>query len=139
MRGIVEKFSCGLLYQPLCDALNYDLSSISPNFNCNMVWQYLPLIPTTIIHLFLSWREKKTLTPPGELIDLGGYRIHIWVQGKERIQNEPSRKVTIVLDHSLGGIEGYLLSERLAELGQVCIYVSSWIWMERSHNMLHSS
>lgn len=98
-----------------------------------MVWQYLLLIPTTIFHLFLSWREKKTLTPPGELIDLGGYRVHLWIQGKETTQNKTSKQATIVLDHSLGGIEGYLLSDRLAELGQVCIYDRpGYGWSDRS-------
>lgn len=98
-----------------------------------MVWQYLLLIPTTIFHLLLSWREQKTLTPPGELIDLGGYQVHLWVLGKERAQNESSKQVTIVLDHSLGGIEGYLLGDRLAELGQVCIYDRpGYGWSDRS-------
>jgi pimeloyl-ACP methyl ester carboxylesterase len=98
-----------------------------------MIWQYLLLIPTTIFHLFLSWREKKTLAPPGELIDLGGYRVHLWVQGKEAIHNNASKKVTIVLDHSLGGIEGYLLSDHLAELGRVCIYDRpGYGWSDRS-------
>lgn len=98
-----------------------------------MVWQYLLLIPTTIFHLLLSWREQKTLTPPGELIDLGGYQVHLWVQGKKKIQNETSTQATIVLDHSLGGIEGYLLGDRLAELGQVCIYDRpGYGWSDRS-------
>jgi hypothetical protein len=61
-----------------------------------MVWQYLLLIPTTIFHLLLSWGEKKTLTPPGKLIDLGGYHVHLWIQGKETTQNEASKKATMV-------------------------------------------
>lgn len=79
-----------------------------------MLWQYLILIPTTILHLVLSLKEKKTLPAPGELIDLGGYRVHLWVKGKG--------KTTVVLDHSLGGIEGYFLIEAIAKLTRVCIY-----------------
>lgn len=79
-----------------------------------MYWQYLPLIPTTILHLILSLRERKTLPPPGRLIDLGGYKVHLWVKG--------TGKTTVVLDHSLGGIEGYFLIDAIAAHTKVCIY-----------------
>ena len=79
-------------------------------------WQYLLLIPTTIFHLILSLKERK-MPRPGSAIDLGGYKVHLWLYG-----NKNSEQPTIVLDHSLGGIEGYLLSDRLAELAPVCIY-----------------
>lgn len=79
-----------------------------------MLWQYLILIPTTILHLVLSIKERKTLKAPGELIDLGSYRVHLWVKG--------TGKTTVVLDHSLGGIEGYFLVEAIAKLTRVCIY-----------------
>lgn len=65
-----------------------------------MVWQYLILVPTTIFHFLMSWQERQTLNPPGKPIDLGGYKVHCWIKGKG--------KTTVVLDHSLGGIEGYL-------------------------------
>jgi|GEM_PF-2491861 len=81
-----------------------------------MAWQYLLLIPIAVFHLVCTLRERKTLIPPGKLIDLGGYKLHLWVKGNN------SDRPTIVLDHSLGGIEGYLLIDRLAELTQVCIY-----------------
>jgi len=95
----------------------------------NMIWQYLLLIPTTIFHLLLSWREKKTLRPPGKLFDLGGYKVHLWVQGSKNVKTN----ATIVLDHSLGGIEGYFLIDRLAELAEVCIYDRpGYGWSDRS-------
>ena len=78
-------------------------------------WQYLLLIPTTLFHLICRLKESKI--PPGRAIDLGGYKVHLWVKGTKNA-GEP----TIVLDHSLGGIEGYLLIDRLSVLGQVCIY-----------------
>ena len=45
---------------------------------------------------------------------MGSYRLHLYTKGNSG--------PTIVLDHSLGGIEGYLLIDRLAELARVCIY-----------------
>ena len=78
-----------------------------------MIWQYLWLIPTTIFHLIASLRDR-SIPPPGKLIDLTGYKVHLWVKG--------TGKTTIVLDHSLGGIEGYFLIDKIAQLTQVCIY-----------------
>ncbi|MEM6614675.1 MAG: alpha/beta hydrolase [Cyanobacteria bacterium P01_C01_bin.72] len=77
-------------------------------------WQYLILIPTTILHLVLSLKDRKTLKPPGEFIDLGGHKVHLWVKG--------TGKTTVVLDHSLGGIEGYFLVEAISKLTRVCVY-----------------
>lgn len=79
-----------------------------------MPWRYLLLIATTILHLVLSLRERKTLPPPGELIDLDGYQVHLWVKG--------SGNTTVILDHSLGGIEGYFLIDAIAAQTKVCIY-----------------
>ncbi|MEL6495663.1 MAG: alpha/beta hydrolase, partial [Cyanobacteria bacterium J06623_7] len=75
------------------------------------------MIFTAILHRIFCWRESKTLPPPGRAIDLGGYKVHLWVKG-----HKAAGKPTIILDHSLGGIEGYLLIDRLAELTPVCIY-----------------
>ncbi|MEM8723438.1 MAG: alpha/beta hydrolase [Cyanobacteria bacterium P01_G01_bin.39] len=79
-----------------------------------MYWRYLPLIPIAIAHLLLSLRESQTLPPPGKLIDLGGYKIHLLVKGEG--------DTTVVLDHSLGGIEGYFLIDAIAAKTRVCIY-----------------
>ncbi|WP_227789435.1 MULTISPECIES: alpha/beta hydrolase [unclassified Nodularia (in: cyanobacteria)] len=70
-------------------------------------------VATTIYQAIASWLEDRQ-PPPGKLFDIGGYSLHLYVAGK----GSP----TIVLDHSLGGIEGYLLIEELAQLTQVCIY-----------------
>ncbi|MEL6439013.1 MAG: alpha/beta hydrolase [Cyanobacteria bacterium J06621_8] len=80
----------------------------------SLPWQYLLLIPTTILHLAFSLRERTTMPPPGELIDIGGYKIHLWVKG--------TGTTTIVIDHSLGGIEGYFLIDAIASQTRVCIY-----------------
>jgi pimeloyl-ACP methyl ester carboxylesterase len=68
---------------------------------------------TTLYQAIASWLEDRQ-SPPGELIDIGSYRLHLHSVG----DSGP----TIVLDHSLGGVEGYLLVEELAKLGRVCIY-----------------
>ncbi|MEM9567444.1 MAG: alpha/beta hydrolase [Cyanobacteria bacterium P01_E01_bin.34] len=63
--------------------------------------------------------------PPGRRIDIGGYRLHYCDRG----QGSP----TIVLDHSLGGVEGYLLFDRLSQLSRTAIYDrAGYGWSERS-------
>ena len=74
---------------------------------------YFLLIATTIYHRIATWIEDKK-SPPGELIDIGGYNLHLHIMGNSR--------PTVILDHSLGGIEGYLLIEEIAKIARVCIY-----------------
>ena len=45
---------------------------------------------------------------------MGGYKLHLYSRG----EGSP----TVILDHSLGGIEGYLLIEEIAQITKVCIY-----------------
>ena len=86
----------------------------------NTIWQYLWLIPTAIFHWSVSLLAPTP--PPGKLIDLGSYKVHLWTKG--------TGKTTVILDHSLGGIEGYFLIDAIAkrrrsliaQLTQVCIY-----------------
>ncbi len=75
----------------------------------------LILIATTLYQAIACWLEDRQ-SPPGQLIDIGGYRLHLCVAG------QASNLPTIVLDHSLGGVEGYFLLEELAKLTRVCIY-----------------
>ena len=77
-------------------------------------FQYLFFIGATIYHAVATIREKKTQSPPGELIDIDGYNLHLYSLG----EGSP----TVILDHSLGGIEGYFLIEEIAKLTKVCIY-----------------
>ncbi|MDF5711156.1 MAG: alpha/beta hydrolase [Nostoc sp. S4] len=71
------------------------------------------LVATTLYQAIACWHEDRKL-PPGQMFDVGGYCLHLYIAGEA--------SPTIVLDHSLGGIEGYLLVEELAKLRQVCIY-----------------
>lgn len=81
------------------------------------------LLVTTLYQAIALLLENRT-PPPGQRIDIGGYKLHLYgsslghsldLRGLE----EPwDLKPTIVLDHSLGGVEGYLLVEALSELAK---------------------
>jgi pimeloyl-ACP methyl ester carboxylesterase len=87
--------------------------------------QYLILLVTTIYNFLITKKENKEQQPLGKLIDLGGYRLHLYTKG--------IGKPTIVLDHSLGGLDGYFLIDALAELSQVCIYDrAGYGWSDRA-------
>lgn len=75
--------------------------------------QVFLLVATTLYQAIASWLEDRQ-PPPGQLIDVGKYRLHLYVAGEAG--------PTIVLDHSLGGVEGYFLIEKLSKLARVCIY-----------------
>ncbi|MGB3405583.1 MAG: alpha/beta hydrolase [Microcoleaceae cyanobacterium] len=71
------------------------------------------------LSLTTSYHWGKTLlenrqSPPGELIDIGGCKLHLYTQG----EGNP----TVILDHSLGGIDGYFLIDEIAKITRVCIY-----------------
>jgi len=87
------------------------------------IWVIL-LVATTIYHGITNWRENRQ-PPPGQLIDVGSYRLHLYNRGEA--------SPTIVLDHSLGGVEGYFLAEELSKLARVCIYDrAGYGWSEPS-------
>lgn len=69
---------------------------------------------TTVYHWLITFLENKQQVPPGKLIDLGGYKVHYYTKG--------SGSHTVVIDHSLGGIEGYFLINEIAKITQVFIY-----------------
>ncbi len=71
----------------------------------------LLLLATTLYQAIASWLEDQQ-PPPGQLVDVGGYRLHLLVIGTD--------SPTIVLDHSLGGVEGYFLIDKLAKLARGC-------------------
>lgn len=77
-------------------------------------WHYWIFVLTAIFHLIASAREKRAVLPPGKLFDLNGKKIHLYAKGKG--------SVTVILDHSLDGIEGYFLIDEIAKITQVCIY-----------------
>jgi pimeloyl-ACP methyl ester carboxylesterase len=68
---------------------------------------------TTSYHLGKTWLENRQ-SLPGKLIEVGGFKLHLYTQGK----GTP----TVILDHSLGGIDGYFLIDEIAKITRVCIY-----------------
>lgn len=79
-----------------------------------LYFKLLFLLTTTIYHWIATKNETKTYPPIGERIDIGGYKLHCYCKG----QGSP----TVILDHSLGGIDGYFLIDEIAKLTRVCIY-----------------
>jgi pimeloyl-ACP methyl ester carboxylesterase len=73
------------------------------------------LTATTIYHYIASSREAKSIPPPGKLVTTtDGKTRHLYIQG--------DGEITVVVDSSLGGVEGYLLIDELAKLTRVCVY-----------------
>ncbi|MGF1522877.1 MAG: alpha/beta fold hydrolase [Leptolyngbyaceae cyanobacterium] len=86
----------------------------------------LLLITTTLYQAIATLLEDRQ-SPPGQLINIGNRRLHLYTKGEGR--------PTIVLDHSLGGIEGYFLIDELAKLTRVCIYDrAGYGWSDHSLN-----
>jgi len=80
-------------------------------------WQAIVLTATTLYQLVsCAWESRQT--QPGELIDLEGRPFHLVTQGERPTTQTPA----IVLAHSLGGVEGYLLADELAQLSQIVLY-----------------
>ncbi len=79
---------------------------------------------TTLYQILACWWEDRSPLP-GQRVDVGGYQLHYVTAG--------TGEVTIVLDHSLGGVEGYLLLDRLAQFSRVLIYDRAGFgWSDRS-------
>lgn len=92
-----------------------------------MVLFYLRILVlsiTTLYQIVVCWREDRS-PPPGQRVDVGGYHLHYVTAGTGHL--------TIVLDHSLGGVEGYLLLDELAKRSRVCVYDRAGFgWSDRS-------
>ncbi len=86
--------------------------------------QVLLIVATTLYQAIAVLLENRR-SPPGQLIDVGGYRLHLCVKG-EAIP-------TIIVETSLGGVEGYFLLDKLAQVARVCIYDrAGYGWSDRS-------
>lgn len=81
---------------------------------------------TTLYQAIALWQENQDGTMPGERFDVGGFFLHLYRKGS-------GPGPTIVLDHSLGGLEGYAIVDDLARLGSVCIYDrAGYGWSDQS-------
>ncbi len=72
----------------------------------------------TTLYQAIACQLENRNPPPGQRFDVGGHYLHLYKSGNKLGADHP----TIVVEHSLGGVEGYLLVDALSHLGQVCIY-----------------
>lgn len=88
--------------------------------------EIVALTATTIYHQIVSYRERNYTVPPGKLVTTADGKVrHLYTKG--------TGDITMILDASLGGVEGYLLIDELAKLTRVCIYDrSGYGWSESS-------
>jgi pimeloyl-ACP methyl ester carboxylesterase len=84
--------------------------------------QLIVLGLTTIYSAIACLLEDRT-PPPGQRISIDGGCLHLSVlEANPESTPEMTPEMTIVLDHSLGGIEGYLLAEQFSKYGRVCFF-----------------
>jgi pimeloyl-ACP methyl ester carboxylesterase len=76
------------------------------------VFEIIGLSAIALYHHVSSYRERHQ--PPGNVVTTTAGNRHLQVRG--------TGNVTVIVDASLGGVEGYLLIEELAKLTRVCIY-----------------
>jgi pimeloyl-ACP methyl ester carboxylesterase len=74
---------------------------------------------TSLYHQWACWREQQRPTP-GHLTTVAGITCHWQLLGQRSDRSQP--QPTIILDHSLGGVDGYFLGARLATYAPVFIY-----------------
>jgi pimeloyl-ACP methyl ester carboxylesterase len=81
-----------------------------------------------LVYQTIACQLEQWQLPPGQLVTIDGVKRHLVVQGEHR-----PKRPTIVLDHSLGGVEGYFLLDKLVPLGQVFISDrAGYGWSDRS-------
>ncbi|MEL6814298.1 MAG: alpha/beta hydrolase [Cyanobacteria bacterium J06598_3] len=82
------------------------------------LWQ-LPLIAATTLYQAIACHKSNQKKPPGQLIDVGGHHLHLL--HFPSLNPTISKRPTVVIDHSLGGVEGYLLIKEIAQYAEVCL------------------
>jgi pimeloyl-ACP methyl ester carboxylesterase len=99
---------------------------MSNSLSLLQVIEIASLMLTTIYHQIASYRDRQAPIYPGKLVTTSdGKTRHLVIRGMGDL--------TIVVDASLGGVEGYLLIDELAKIARVCIYDrSGYGWSESS-------
>jgi pimeloyl-ACP methyl ester carboxylesterase len=81
-----------------------------------------------LTYQLVACHRERQGTVPGRIVTIADRQRHLVIQGESSAD-----RPTIVLDHSLGGVEGYFLLDKFAPLGQVCIYDrAGYGWSDRS-------
>ncbi len=87
--------------------------------------EIIGLAAMTIYHQIASYRDRNP-PPPGKLYPTRDRQVRY-------LQSRGTGDITVIVDASLGGVEGYLLISELAKLTRVCIYDrSGYGWSEGS-------
>ncbi len=92
----------------------------------------LPVLVASTLYQAIAcgWEDREP--PPGQRYAIAGTHLHLCVT-EAAMPETGGLAPTLVLDHSLGGVEGYLLAERLSQLGRVCIYDrAGYGWSDQS-------
>ena len=74
----------------------------------------LIIIAVLLVYQAIASTLENRQPYPGKRYDIGGYKLHLHCQG--------TGTPTIVIDSSLGGLEGYLLMDQLSKFATVYIY-----------------
>jgi pimeloyl-ACP methyl ester carboxylesterase len=79
----------------------------------------LPVLGVTAAYQAIATLLENQQQPPGQLMDVGGHRLHMY----RLASRDPASatKPTVVIEHSLGGVEGYLLINEIARFAEVCL------------------
>ena len=82
------------------------------------LWQ-LPILAMTVLYQAIACKKENQLRPPGLMINVGDHRLHLLHLPAVNPQDEA--RPTVVIDHSLGGVEGYVLVKEISRLAEVCM------------------
>ncbi|MEL6488715.1 MAG: alpha/beta hydrolase [Cyanobacteria bacterium J06621_3] len=82
------------------------------------LWQ-LPILAMTVLYQAIACKKENKLRPPGLMIDVGDHRLHLL--HLPALNPDDEARPTVVIDHSLGGVEGYVLVREIARMAEVCM------------------
>src|SRR5215204_4142639 len=85
------------------------------------------LLAGVVFQFVMTWIDERRYPAPGELVDVGGYSLHLYCTGEPRAP-------TVVMDSGLGGtvLDWQLVQPEVAEFARVCTYDRAAMgWSER--------
>ena len=88
------------------------------DFILNSFWLLPVLLVTTVWHVISCYKENRC-NPPGTFVGIQCRKIHLLHLSAET--TDAVKQPTVVIDHSLGGVEGYLLIGKIAQFANVCL------------------
>jgi pimeloyl-ACP methyl ester carboxylesterase len=86
------------------------------------------LLALATVRAISSWRDRRAFPPPGELVDIGGRRLHLLCEG-----DGPGP--TVVIEQGVGGptILWWHVQDAVAQFARVCVYDrAGFQWSDRA-------